>query len=107
MLDRYEEYFARDHPAVVSVDCERCSFYSFVPVGVVLLTRPAVTGRLYEANVGVRETPLWELGFVVDTDAVAVRETDSVSVEVAIEDADEPLVSVADASFEVAVERRP
>lgn len=98
-LDRYDEYFARDHPAVVAVDCERCSFYSFVPVGVVLLTRPAITGRLAEANVAVRETPLWDFGFVVAADAVSVRETDPMSVEVAVPRADGSLAFVIDESL--------
>lgn len=100
-LDRYQEYFARDHPAIVSVDCERCSFYSFIPVGVVLLTRPSVTGQLYDASIDVRETPLWDLGFVVDPDAVTVQETDPMSVEVTIPDADESLVFTIDDSFNV------
>lgn len=104
-LDRYEEYFARDHPVVVSVDCDRCSFYSFIPVGVLLLTRPRVTGTLYDAGVDVRETPLWDLRFVIDADAVAVRTTDPTSVEVTVRDADEPLVAVVDESFAVAVEQ--
>ncbi|MDS0477169.1 winged helix-turn-helix domain-containing protein [Natrinema sp. 1APR25-10V2] len=100
-LDRYDEYFARDHPAVVAVDCDRCSFYSFVPVGVVLLTRPAVTGRLHDAGLEVRETPLWDLGFVVDAGAVSVRETDPLCVEVSVVDAPESLGFTVGDSFEV------
>jgi DNA-binding transcriptional ArsR family regulator len=106
-LDRYDEYFARDHPAVVSVDCERCSFYSFIPVGVVLLTRPAVTGQLHGAGLDVRETPLWNLGFVVDATAVAVRGTDPMSVEVSIPDATESLAFTVDESFDVSKETAP
>lgn len=103
-LDRYESYFARDHPAVVAVDCQRCSFYSYVPVGVVLLTRPSVAGRLTDAGVDVRGTPLWDLGFVVDADAVTVRTTDPTTVAVAVPDVDEPLVVAVDESFVVTVE---
>jgi DNA-binding transcriptional ArsR family regulator len=106
-LDRYDEFFARDHPAVVAVDCERCSFYSVVPVGVVLLTRPAVTADLTDAGLDVRGTPLWALGFVVDADAVAVRTTDPTTVEVAIPDVDEPLLFVVDESFGVTDGSRP
>ncbi|QLG49560.1 winged helix-turn-helix domain-containing protein [Natrinema halophilum] len=104
-LDRYDEYFARDHPAVISVDCERCSFYSFVPVGVVLLTRPAVVGRLHEADIDLRETPLWDLGFVVDPDAVTVRQTDPIRAEVMIPDANESLGYLVDGSLDVIDER--
>jgi DNA-binding transcriptional ArsR family regulator len=102
-LDRYEEYFAADHAAVVSVDCERCSFYSFVPVGMVLLTRPAVTARLLDAGIDVRPTPLWDLGFVVDADAVSVGDTCPTSVEVTTVDTDEPVGFVVDESFAVDV----
>ncbi|SDY39462.1 winged helix-turn-helix domain-containing protein [Halopenitus persicus] len=103
-LDRYDEYFARDHPAVVAVDCERCSFYSFIPVGVVLLTRPAVTGRLYEADIDSRETPLWDLGFVVDSGSVTVLQTDPLCVEVSVPDATESLAVTIDESFTVTTE---
>lgn len=99
-LDRYDEYFAREHSAVVSVDCDRCSFYSFVPVGVVLLTRPTATARLCDAGVDVRETPLWALGFVVDADAVTVHEGDVTRVAVTVPDANEPLAFTLDESFE-------
>jgi hypothetical protein len=90
-LDRYDEYFARDHPAVVAVDCDRCSFYSFIPPGVLLLTRPAVAGRLTEAGIDLRNRPLWSLGFVVDADAVTVTETDPMTVDITVPDAPEPL----------------
>jgi hypothetical protein len=100
-LDRYDEYFARDHPVVVSVDCGRCSFYSFIPVGVVLLTRPKVAGTLYDAGLDVRETPLWGLGFVVDADAISVESTDSMRSRVEIPDVEDPLAFVVDESFAV------
>ena len=103
-LERYEEYFARDHPAVVSVDCDRCSFYSFVPAGVVLLTRPAVTGRLLDAGIDVRETPLWDLGFVVDAGAVSLESDDPMRVEVRTVDAEKPLSFVVDGSLETVTE---
>ena len=100
-LDRYDEYFARDHLAVVSLDCRRCSFYSFVPVGVVLLTRPHVTGKLWERGLDTRETPLWSLGFVVDASAVAVRESGpTVAVTARPPDAD-PLVALVDGDLSV------
>jgi len=103
-LDRYDEYFARDHPVIVSVDCSRCSFYSFIPTGVVLLTRPKVTGTLHDAGLDVRDTALWDLGFVVDADAITLQSTDPVRVEVAIPDVDEPSGAVVDESFAVTIE---
>lgn len=102
-LDRYDEHFARDHPAVVDLDCRRCSFYSFVPVGVVLLTRPRVTGRLCDRGLDVRETPLWALGFVVDATAVSRREADPTAVAVTADPPDgAPLTVSIDAAFSVA-----
>jgi hypothetical protein len=100
-LDRYDEYFARDHPAIVAVDCEQCSFYSFIPVGVVLLTRPAVTGRLHDADIDVRERPLWDLGFVVDPAAITMRESERLCVEISVLDASEPLTFAVDGSVDV------
>lgn len=103
-LERYDDYFARDHPVVVSVDCRRCSFYSFIPTGVVLLTRPPVTGRLSDAGLDVRDTPLWDLGFVVDADAVVLQSTEPTRVTVAIPDVEESLAFTVTESFEVTPE---
>jgi len=100
-LDRYDEYFARDHPAIVAVDCEHCSFYSYIPAGVVLLTRPAVTGRLHDVGIDVRETPLWDLGFVVDADAVTLTQTDPLSVEISVIDGSDPLTFSVAGSLDV------
>jgi DNA-binding transcriptional ArsR family regulator len=106
-LDRYDEFFARDHPVVVDVDCRRCSFYSLLPVGVVLLTRPRVVARLCDRGVDVRETPLWEFGFVVDPAASTRREADSgpntVAVTVAPPEGDS-LAVLVDEHLDVTVE---
>ncbi|MFB6103134.1 MAG: winged helix-turn-helix domain-containing protein [Haloplanus sp.] len=103
-LGRYDEYFARDHPVVVSLDCRRCSFYSFVPVGVVLLSRPHVVGRLWERGLDVRDTPLWELDFVVDPATVTVRETAPTTVAVTAAPADgAPLTALVDEHLDVTV----
>lgn len=82
-LDRYDDYFAADHPAVLDLSCRNCSFYSYVPVGVRLLDSPLVVGRLAERGVDVNDRPLWELPFVTDAERVAVvdREPWSVRVE--------------------------
>ena len=101
-LDRYDEYFATDHPAVVGVDCRQCSFYSFVPVGVVLLGRPRITGTLTERGLDVRNTPLWGLDFVVDGDAVDLRETAPTTVAVRATPPDgDPLVALVDETLSV------
>ncbi|MBX0324379.1 hypothetical protein EGH21_15215 [Halomicroarcula sp. F13] len=103
-LDRYDEYFARDHPVVVFVDCSRCSFYSFIPVGMVLLTRPKILGVLQDAGLNVRDTPLWGLEFVVAADAITLRTHDPVQVSVAVPEIDRPVSVVLDESFSVTVE---
>jgi hypothetical protein len=100
-LDRYDEYFARDHPAVVAVDCEQCSFYSFIPPGVVLLTRPAAISQLHDAGIDLRERPLWDLGFVVDADAVTVKQPSPMCIEISVVDTANPLRFAIEDSFEV------
>ena len=100
-LDRYDEYFARDHPAVASVDCARCSFYSFIPLGVLLLTRPAIAGRLVENDIAVRDRQLWDLGFVVDADAVSLRSTTPPTVAITVPETDDDLTVHVDESFAV------
>jgi DNA-binding transcriptional ArsR family regulator len=106
-LERYDEYFARDHPAITSVDCNRCSFYSFVPVGVVLLNDVVVASRLHDAGLDVEATPMWGLGFVVDAAALTVEETDPVRIEVAVPDVDEDLTFTVDEELAVRPERAP
>jgi hypothetical protein len=102
MYDREAAF--EDQPLFVAVDCQRCSFYSFVPAGVVLLTRPAVIGRLSDAGLDVRASPLWDLGFVVDPDAVSLRETDPMRVTLEAVDLDETPAFRVDDSLSVTAE---
>jgi hypothetical protein len=81
-LDRYDDYFAADHPAVLELGCRNCSFYSYLPVGVRLLDSPSVVGRLAERGVDVGGRPVWELPFVTGADRVAVRGREPWSVRV-------------------------
>jgi predicted nucleic acid-binding Zn-ribbon protein len=74
--DRYERFFAADHPALLHLSCRNCSFYSYVPVGVRLLDSPAVAGQLATRGVDTRDRFLWALPFVTDADCVTVRERD-------------------------------
>lgn len=86
-MDRYDDYFAADHPAVIELGCQNCSFYSYVPAGVRLLDHPATTGRLSEGGVDVQNRPLWSLPFITDSDRVSVVETDPWTVAVEAETA--------------------
>jgi hypothetical protein len=100
-LDRYDKHFASDQPALVATDCQHCSFYSYVPSGVVLLSHPAVVGALYDRGVDVREKRLWTLPFVVEADRVALAGADPLEVTVTAGPDDEPITATvgADASI--------
>lgn len=74
--DRYEEFFADDHPAVLYLSCRNCSFYSYTPVGVRLLDNPTVVGDLGTRGVNTTERPLWELPFITEADSVTIQNRD-------------------------------
>jgi DNA-directed RNA polymerase subunit RPC12/RpoP len=102
-----EDHFAADHPAVVSLSCRQCSFYSYLPVGATLLSHPGVSGRLYDQGVDVRARRLWELGFVVDPAAVELLSGDSGEVALTIRAGRDPLRVVVDDGLTVrSIERR-
>lgn len=73
-MDRYDEFFAADHPALFHLSCENCSFYSYVPVGIRLLGSASAVGQLAARGVDVGTDLLWELPFVTEADCVTVRE---------------------------------
>ncbi|WP_251329852.1 DUF7351 domain-containing protein [Haloplanus pelagicus] len=74
--DRYNSFFAEDHPAVLHLTCRNCSFFSYVPVGVRLLDSPRVVGELAMRGVDTTDRFLWELPFVTDPDRLTVRSRD-------------------------------
>lgn len=74
--DRYEEFFAADHPVLFHLSCQNCSFYSYTPVGVRLLDTPAVVGHLASRGIDITDQFLWELPFIVDGECVTVRDRD-------------------------------
>jgi hypothetical protein len=80
--DRYAEFFAADHAALLSLSCRNCSFYSYIPVGLRLLEAPAVVGQLAMRGVDTSDRFLWELPFVTDTDCITVRNRDPWTVRV-------------------------
>lgn len=82
--DRYTEFFASDHPAVLHLSCQNCSFYSFVPVGVRLLDTPTVLGKLAAGGLDPSAHYLWELPFVTDPETVTVRDRDPWAVSVTV-----------------------
>jgi hypothetical protein len=74
--DRYDEFFAADHPALFHLSCQNCSFYSYIPVGIRLLDSPAVVGQLATRGIDHTETHLWELPFVANGQCVTIRHRD-------------------------------
>lgn len=77
-------HYATDHPAMLDIDCQQCSFYNYPPAGVVPLYHPAVAGWLYDHGVDLRETRAWDLDFVVDPAQTTVRSRDPWTVAVTV-----------------------
>jgi len=88
----------RGHGVVVGYDCQQCSYHANVPPGAVLLDHPDVLGFCADNGVDVRERRLWELPFVVDPDAVTVRDDDPWEVAVTVAAGDAERVAVIDES---------
>jgi len=86
----------RGHPVTIGFDCEQCSYHANVPAGAILLDHPGVMGFCYEHGVDLRERPLWELPFVVDPDAVTIRDDDPWEVAVTVTAGDAERVAVLD-----------
>lgn len=100
-IDRYDEFFAADHDVVAFVECQRCSYYSYLPVGARLLCHPGVVGFLYEGGIDVRRVRSWQLPFVVDATALSVRSRDPWTVDVTVATDEETRVATVEADFTV------
>ena len=85
------DHYAADHPVTVHLDCRRCSFFSYVPVGGVILDRPAVVSFFFERERPLRETPIWTHPFVVDPGRVERRSTDPWRVRVTVTAGDDAI----------------
>ncbi len=83
-LERYEKHYASDQPVLLSTDCDHCSFYSYVPVGVVVLDHPGILGALSDRDIDTREHFLWEFPFVTSPDRIAVTATDPYEVDITV-----------------------
>lgn len=81
-LDRYDDFFAADHPVVIELRCRNCSFYSYVPAGVRILDNPSVVGNLAERGIDVHDRWIWELPFIIDGQYVEVLSSDPWEVRV-------------------------
>lgn len=76
------DHFADDHPVVAALDCRQCSFYSYPPVGTVLLDTSEFACALLDRGVDLRETRLWEIDFIADSDRISVQSTDPWRIDV-------------------------
>ncbi|MDS0281944.1 DUF7351 domain-containing protein [Haloarcula onubensis] len=86
----------RGHPTTVGFDCGQCNYHANVPPGAVLLDHPEVQGFCADNGVDVRARRLWELPFVVDPDAVSVRQDDPWELAVTVAPGDAERVAVLD-----------
>lgn len=80
--DRYESFFAADHPALFHLSCQNCSFYSYIPVGIRLLDSPPVIGHLATRGIDITDQHLWTLPFITDAECLAVQDRDPWEVHV-------------------------
>ena len=83
------EYFTADHPLLISLDCQQCSFYNYLPVGAMLLDHLPATCFLHEHGRNVQETPLWRLDFVVASDRIDVQSEEPWRIAVTVAAGDE------------------
>lgn len=76
------KHFGDNHPAVVSIDCQQCSFYSYPPLGMVLLNDPEYVEKFSRQNVYLQEMYLWEIDFIIDPTRISVQASDPWKIEI-------------------------
>ena len=82
--ERYQDYYASDHPVLLELDCQNCSFYSYIPTGARVLDNPAVLGNIDTDSIDIRNSKIWELPFIIDGSHVSVVDIDPWDVRVRI-----------------------
>jgi len=88
----------RGHPITVGYDCQQCSYHADVPPGAALLDHPGVQGFCADNGVDLRARRLWELPFVVDAEAVTVRQREPWELAVTVSPGEAERVAVLDGS---------
>lgn len=76
------DHFGDNHPVVISIDCRRCSFYSYPPLGTVLLNDSEVVCMLLSQDVDLQTMRLWEMDFIVDPTRISLRSTDPLEIDI-------------------------
>jgi len=84
----------------ISHECDRCSFSSVSVVGAAVLDHPAVVAFHHEHGVDLRETPLWDLDWLI-SDQHELLSIDPPRVRVVIPLGDEELLVDVDAEATV------
>ena len=89
-----------DGPVAIVYSCEACGRRVDAGVGAVLLSHPGVVAFLHDNGVDLRETPLWELLWVVDPPIRVVSE-DPLELAVTVPADGEEFVATLDGSLSV------
>jgi hypothetical protein len=90
-----------DHPAILALDCRRCSYFSYVPVGTAVLAESAAGGPLSGSVLDVGDRYLWELAFVVDGSRLTVAAEDPWELTVTVPGDDGDIDVTLDGSLAV------
>lgn len=84
----------------VELVCSACGFSTTQVAGAVALDHPAVIGFLFEHGVDIRETPLWELDWLMG-ESTAVTNENPLRVEITINQGDEQMTVTVDETLTV------
>lgn len=84
----------------VELLCSACGFSTTQVAGAVALDRPAVIGFLYDHGVDIRDTPLWELDWLMGNSTTVTSE-DPLRVDITIDQGDEQMTVTVDETLTV------
>jgi hypothetical protein len=84
----------------VELLCSACGFSTTQVAGAVALDHPAVIGFLYDHGVDIRETPLWELDWLMGK-STAVTGEDPLQIEITIDQGDKQMNVTLDETLTV------
>lgn len=76
------DHFGDNHPVVISIDCQQCSFYSYPPIGMVLLNDFEVVCMLLSQDIDLQEMHLWEIDFIIDPTRISVQSTNPWEIDI-------------------------
>ena len=101
------DLWGTDDPPAVSHECDRCAFSSSSAVSAAVLDHPAVVAFHHDHGVDLRETPLWDLDWLLsDRNELVSTDPPRARVHVAL-GSDELVVDIDPDADVVEAERRP